>query len=48
MTRWEYLVRESLTESELTTLGADGWELVSAIYHVNRMLTIHYLKRPGL
>ncbi|MFI6513608.1 hypothetical protein ACIBCT_38895 [Streptosporangium sp. NPDC050855] len=47
MTRWEYLVRASLSESELTALGADGWELVAVVYNTDRMITIHYLKRPA-
>jgi len=44
--RWEYLVRASLTESELTALGADGWELVGAVYNSDRMITITFFKRP--
>ncbi|MEU3168945.1 hypothetical protein [Streptosporangium sp. NPDC006930] len=47
MTRWEYLVRASLNEAELTALGVDGWEMVSAVYNSDRMITITYFKRPA-
>ncbi|MGW0587493.1 hypothetical protein [Streptosporangium sp. NPDC002607] len=45
MTRWEYTARVCTT-ADLNELGADGWELVSAVYDSDRMFTICYFKRP--
>ena len=44
---WEYLAYQRCNQDELTKLGADGWELVSAVYDSNRMVTVLYFKRPG-
>jgi hypothetical protein len=31
--KYEYLRRLDLTDDELNTLGSEGWELISKIYH---------------
>lgn len=46
MTRWEYLARAGVSQSDLNALGADGWELTAAAYDSDRMFTITYFKRP--
>ncbi len=48
MTRWEYHVEYGnprLTSSDLTRLGADGWELVAVTPRGGDCL-IYHLKRP--
>jgi hypothetical protein len=54
--KWEYKVFESpkreVLQAELRTLGADGWELVSATAMFNTWMTkvvyVLFLKRPAL
>ncbi|GAA4593726.1 hypothetical protein GCM10023194_58730 [Planotetraspora phitsanulokensis] len=48
MTRWEYRVCAVRSESDLNQLGAQGWELVSAVYDTDRMIVALYFKRPAV
>ena len=47
MKKWEYTaeVSETPLQSKLNTLGADGWELVSA-FHDSQYGYVYYFKRP--
>ncbi len=44
--RWEYLEKNDLSASDLNQLGANGWELVSVVYHPLHYIMLYYFKRP--
>ena len=46
MQQWEYLVRKNVNESELNTLGKDGWELV--FVHSPGCYCEYTFKRPKI
>jgi hypothetical protein len=45
MQRWEYVVFY-YEVTRFTELGAEGWELVSTIYHTEHSRIICFFKRP--
>ena len=46
MQKWEYIVREGLSELALKQLGDDGWELVAVTFTSSGTPNKFYLKRP--
>jgi len=46
MRKWEYKIEENASESRLTELGKDGWELVAVSMKPTLMGLTFYLKRP--
>lgn len=47
MQKWEYLIRDGLTEKNMDAYGEDGWELVTVRPdEADKYLITFYFKRP--